>query len=82
MTTLTPSDLTSLFNQTVIVTEIREPVAPANGALVFWDDGANEGVIIQPLYTDKDRDAMRRQMLRIAEEQMTRRERGREEVGR
>jgi hypothetical protein len=63
----TPTDLAALFDQPVIVTEIREPVAPKNGALVFWDDGANEGIIIQALYTARDRDALRRQMLRIAE---------------
>lgn len=69
MTTLTPSDLAALFDQPVIVTEIREPVAPKDGALVLWDASVNEGIIIQPLYSDQDRAQMRRQMLRIVEEQ-------------
>jgi hypothetical protein len=68
--TLPAADLADLFPGPVIVTEIREPVAPTNGALVLWDDKASEGVIIQPLYTDKDRDYLRRQMQRIADEKI------------
>jgi hypothetical protein len=68
--TLPAADLADLFPGPVIVTEIREPVAPPNGALVLWDEQANEGVIIQPLYTEKDRDRLRRQMQRIADEKI------------
>jgi hypothetical protein len=65
---MTDLDLSTLFPGPVIITEIREPVAPAGGALVFWDDSTNEGLIIQPLYTDRDRAALLRQMRGIAEE--------------
>jgi hypothetical protein len=68
--TLPAADLADLFPGPVIVTEIREPVAPTNGALVLWNEQSGEGLIIQSLYTDLDRDHMRRQMQRIADKKI------------
>jgi hypothetical protein len=69
--TLPAADLADLFEgQTVIVTPIEfgALVAPKNGVIVYENNTML--YIIQPLYTEKDRDHLRRQMQRIADEKI------------
>jgi hypothetical protein len=69
--TLPAADLADLFEgQVVIVTPIEEGalVAPKNGVIVYENNTML--YIIQPLYSDRDRDHLRRQMQRIADEKI------------
>ena len=62
---LTPADLGKLFDQPVIVTEIDIHHPPANGAIVFWHDAEQQGVVITPLYSDADRALLARRMEQV-----------------
>jgi hypothetical protein len=69
--TLPAADLADLFEgQVVIVTplEFGALVAPDNGAIVYENNTML--YIVQPLYSDRDRDHMRRQMQRIADDKI------------
>jgi hypothetical protein len=70
--TLTPSELADLFPGPVIVTELSaaDVVAALDTERAFLlAKPGGECVIVQPLYTDKDRDLLRAQMRRVADKQ-------------
>jgi hypothetical protein len=69
MTTLT--DLSRLFDRPVIVTQIDAPVQEPD-AVVFWHDKEQQGVVIQPLHTAKDRALLARQMEQVRKTQTER----------
>lgn len=68
---ITPSDLADIFPGPVIVTPL-EYVTDPDKATVYWLPETNEGVVITPLYSDRDRAFLAERIEKIRKEQTAR----------